>query len=115
MFQRLSCLAFAGALLLSTLTAARPAAAATVQPAAQPAPVQLFLVDAGPDRDAGIRAFEALMSLPQKTLAAGPTCTFVSNFCQACAGGKLRSCDRYRCGSPNPVTVDQCTACANFC
>jgi hypothetical protein len=117
MVHRLAYLTFAGALLVATLAAAAgPSAPITAaKPAAEPTPVQLFLVDPGVDREAGLRTFEGLLSLQQRTLAAGPTCTFVSNFCSSCAGGKVRSCDRYRCGSPNPVTVDQCTSCANFC
>lgn len=115
MFHRLVGIAFGAALLTATLaTAADRPEAATVRPAA-PTPVQLFLIDPGTDPGAGRRLFEALLNTPQKSLAAGPTCTFVDQICSSCAGGKIRSCDRYRCGSPNPVIVDECTPCTNFC
>lgn len=45
-------------------------------------------------------------------------CTLVDNFCSSCAGGKVRSCDRYRCWddlSGKYVYYNTCTSCANFC
>lgn len=49
------------------------------------------------------------------TSSATHTCIIVDNFCQSCTGGKVRSCDRYRCGTSPYTYFTECTSCANFC
>lgn len=50
------------------------------------------------------------------TSSATHTCVVIDNYCQSCAGGKVKSCDRFRCGDyPNYTYFTECTSCANFC
>ncbi|HSG39082.1 MAG TPA: hypothetical protein VLE27_05550 [Thermoanaerobaculia bacterium] len=51
------------------------------------------------------------------TSSATHTCVITSNFCSSCAGGKIKSCDRYRCGDSTTgyTYFTECTACANYC
>jgi len=50
------------------------------------------------------------------TSSATHTCVLVDNFCSGCTAGKLKSCDRYRCGTyPNYVYFTECGPCLSFC
>lgn len=63
-----------------------------------------------------------ILALALTTLGVASTsyaaCTLVDNFCSYCSGGKVRSCDRYRCWddlSGKYVYYNSCSSCGYAC